>query len=152
MAFLSWLSWGEVRATPLRGVTSSGRLTRSTWRPWRTIATTSSATEATQWLAEGSRSASRYCRDSNCGYHAAWLRVSRLLKQATKRENTVKAAAIRGLQALSVQFRFAFSKPSSSQTRFLNRTVAAPAEVAHFCRYKKKYYFSANLRFEEWIL
>jgi len=48
---------------------------------------------------------------------------------------------IRGLQALSVQFRFAFSKPSSSQTRFLNRTVAAPAEVAHFCRYKKKLFF-----------
>jgi len=24
----------------------------------------------------------------------------------------------------------------SSQTRFLNRPVAAPAEVAHFCRYK----------------
>ena len=43
----------------------------------------------------------------------------------------------RGLQALSVQFRFAFSKPSSSQTRFLNRPVAAPAEVAHFCGYKK---------------
>ena len=43
----------------------------------------------------------------------------------------------RGLQAISVQFRFAFSKPSSSQTRFLNRPVAAPAEVAHFCRYKK---------------
>jgi len=53
----------------------------------------------------------------------------------------------RGLQALSVQFRFAFSKPSSSQTRFLNRPVAAPTEVAHFCRYKKKY-FSTNLRFE----
>ena len=43
----------------------------------------------------------------------------------------------RGLQALSVQFRFAFSKPYSSQTRFLNRPVAAPAEVVHFCRYKK---------------
>jgi len=60
---------------------------------------------------------------------------------------------IRGLQALSVQFRFAFSKPSSSQTRFLNRPVAAPAEVAHFCRYKKKKkIFSTNLRFEGWIL
>jgi len=46
----------------------------------------------------------------------------------------------RGLQALSVQFRFAFSKPSSPQTRFLNRTVAASAEVAHFGRYKKKYF------------
>jgi len=57
----------------------------------------------------------------------------------------------RGLQALSVQFRFAFSKPYSSQTRFLNRPVAAPAEVAHFCHYKKKY-FSTNLRFEGWIL
>ena len=57
----------------------------------------------------------------------------------------------RGRQALSVQFRFAFSKPSSSQTRFLNRPVAAPAEVAHSCRYKKKY-FSTNLRFERWIL
>ena len=57
----------------------------------------------------------------------------------------------RGLQALSVQFRFAFSKPYSSQTRFLNRPVAASAEVAHFCRYKKKY-FSTNLRFERWIL
>jgi len=60
-------------------------------------------------------------------------------------------ATIRGLQALSVQFRFAFSKPYSSQTRFLNRPVAAPAEVAHFCRNQKNY-FSANLRFEEWIL
>jgi len=48
---------------------------------------------------------------------------------------------IRGLQALSVQFRFAFSKPYSSQTRFLNRPVAAPAEVAHFCRYKKFLFF-----------
>ena len=43
----------------------------------------------------------------------------------------------RGLQVLSVQFRFAFFKPYSSQTRFLNRPVTAPAEVAHFCRYKK---------------
>ena len=58
---------------------------------------------------------------------------------------------VRGLQAISVQFGFAFSKPSISQTRFLNRPGAAPAEVAHFCRYKKKY-FSTNLRFEEWIL
>ena len=57
----------------------------------------------------------------------------------------------RGLQAINVQFRFAFSKPSSSQTRFLNRPVAVPAEVAHFCRYQK-INFSANLRFEEWIL
>ena len=57
----------------------------------------------------------------------------------------------RGLQALSVQFRFAFSKPQSSQTRFLNRPVAAPAEVAHCCRYEK-FYFSTNLRFEGWIL
>jgi len=57
----------------------------------------------------------------------------------------------RGLQALSVQFRFAFPKPSSSQTRFLNRPVAAPAEVAHFCRNKKKY-ISTNLRFEGWLL
>jgi len=46
-----------------------------------------------------------------------------------------------GLQALSVQFRFAFSKPYSSQTRFLNRPVAALAEVAHFCGYKKKIFF-----------
>ena len=36
----------------------------------------------------------------------------------------------RGLQALSVQFRFAFSKPSSSQTCFLNRSVAAPADTS----------------------
>ena len=57
----------------------------------------------------------------------------------------------RGLQALSIQFRFAFSKPYSSQTRFLNRPVAAPVEVAHFCRYKH-FYFSTNLRFEGWIL
>jgi len=35
--------------------------------------------------------------------------------------------------------------------RFLNRPVAAPAEEAHFCRYKK-IYFSTNLRFEGWIL
>jgi len=34
---------------------------------------------------------------------------------------------------------------------FLNRPVAAPAEIAHFCRYKK-FYFSTNLRFERWIL
>jgi len=60
-------------------------------------------------------------------------------------------ATNRGLQALSVQFRFAFSKPYSSQIRFLNRPVAAPAEVAHFCRYKF-FYFSTNLRFEGWIL
>jgi len=46
----------------------------------------------------------------------------------------------RGLQAISVQLRFAFSKPSSSQTRFLNRPVAAPAEIAHFCR-NKNFYF-----------
>jgi len=52
----------------------------------------------------------------------------------------LKKHLIRGLQALSVQFRFAFSKPSSSQTRFLNRLVAAPAEVAHFCRYKKLFF------------
>jgi len=58
---------------------------------------------------------------------------------------------IRGLQALSGQFRFAFSKPFSSQTRFLNRPVAAPAEVAHFCHYNF-FYFSTNLRFEGWIL
>ena len=58
---------------------------------------------------------------------------------------------IQGLQALNVQFRFAFSKPSSSQTRFLNRPVAVPAKVAHFCRYKN-FYFSTNLRFEGWIL
>ena len=57
------------------------------------------------------------------------------------------AYTIRGLQALSVQFQFAFSKPYSSQTRFLNRPVAAPAEVAHFCRYIF-FYFSTNLRFE----
>ena len=59
-----------------------------------------------------------------------------------------RPSALRGLQAISVQFRFAFSKPSSAQTRFL-RPVAAPAEVAHFCRYKKKL---PNLRFEGWIL
>jgi len=66
-------------------------------------------------------------------------------------------ASIRGLQALSMREGPAFSsdlrfaKRYSSQTRFLNRPVAAPAEVAHFCRYKN-FYFSTNFRFEGWIL
>jgi len=65
-------------------------------------------------------------------------------KQASNWPGRTKEKAlriIRGLQALSVQFRFAFSNPYSSQTRFLNRPVAAPAEVAHFCRYKKNVFF-----------
>ena len=72
------------------------------------------------------------------------LSFSTLVEQVSESIN-------RGLQALSVQFRFAFSKPSSSQTHFLNRPVAAPAEVAHFCRYKN-FYFLTNLRLEGWIL
>jgi len=51
-------------------------------------------------------------------------------------------AAFRGLQALSVQFRFAFSKPSSCGAR-----RSSPTSVA-----TKKSYFSTNLRFEGWIL